>query len=61
MIADAGTNTLHNLGHNRCDCNQLGLAETGKKQATVMERLSGRVSSQSANLTCSGITRDLVA
>jgi hypothetical protein len=31
VIADAGTNTLHNLGQNRCDCNQRGLGETGKK------------------------------
>lgn len=61
VIADAGTNTLHSLGQNRCDCIQLGLAETGKKQVTVMERLSGRVSSQSANMTCSGATRDLIA
>jgi len=61
VIADAGTNTLHSLGQNRCDCIQLGLAETGKKQVTVMERLSGRVSSQSANMTCSGTNRDLIA
>lgn len=61
VIADAGTNTLHNLGQDRCDCNQRGLAETGKKQVTVMERLSGRVNSQSPNMTCSGTIRDLIA
>jgi hypothetical protein len=60
VIADAGTNTLHSLGQNRCDCIQRGLAETGKKQVTVMERLSGRVSSQSANMTCSGQRSDSV-
>jgi len=59
VIADAGKNTLHNLGQDRCDCNQRGLAETGKKQVTIMERLSGRVNSQSTNMTCSGTIRDL--